>query len=172
LLESQLNTDRSGCLTDRPAKKAKEGLEGLEGIWKLSWDEPVHMLDLCKIMDLDKSEIDQREKHLRLEIKFEASMFSVRSEIFGLYDVDVPLNGDSTKVPRIDRHNGIMLAHIEIKRMGLRMIYTWNHPSAGTRRDNYEVSADGEHLVLNAYVMLRDGHYCKVKWQFKRSKNL
>lgn len=55
-------------LKEPPAKKAKQGLEGLQGMWKLSWDEPVRMLDLCKLMDFDQNEIDQREKHIELEV--------------------------------------------------------------------------------------------------------
>lgn len=155
---------------DPPAKQAKEGLASLEGIWKLRWDEPVHMLDLCKSMDLEKSEIDRREEHLRLEISFDGPMLCVRSEIFGLYNVDIPLSGETRKVPRIDRHDGVMSAHIENKRKGLRMIYTWDHPAAGTRRDNYEISENGKNLVLNAYVTLRGGHYCKIKWRFEKSQ--
>lgn len=50
-------------------------------------------------------------------------LFCVRSEIFGLYNVEVPLNGETSKLPRIDQHDGVMSAHIEVKRMGLRMMY-------------------------------------------------
>lgn len=49
-------------------------------------------------------------------------LFCVKSEIFGLYKVEVPLNGELTRIPRVDHHSGVMSAHIEIKRMGLRMM--------------------------------------------------
>ena len=48
--------------------KSKSGLEGLEAVWKLRYDEPVHLMDLGKLMDFDKEEIDRREQHILLEV--------------------------------------------------------------------------------------------------------
>ena len=48
--------------------KSKSGLEGLEAVWKLRYDEPVHLMNLCQLMDLDKEEIDRREQHILLEV--------------------------------------------------------------------------------------------------------
>lgn len=48
--------------------KAKEGLEGLQGIWKLKWDEPVHLMDLCKLMECDVAEMQRRDEHTLLEV--------------------------------------------------------------------------------------------------------
>lgn len=47
---------------------AKSGLDGLQGSWKLKWDEPVHLLDLCKLMELDKNDIDTRDNEVMLEV--------------------------------------------------------------------------------------------------------
>ena len=49
-------------------------------------------------------------------------LFCVKSEIFGLYNVEVPVNGEMSKIPRVDRYDGVMSAHIETNRRGLRMM--------------------------------------------------
>eukprot|EP00210_Caulerpa_lentillifera_P006020 g5754.t1 len=146
-----------------------DALQKFEGVWKFKKHSKSDVSHIHRIIDLDKSQIKRNlEKNSNFEIKVNKDVLSMRTEIVGLCHIDVPLSGALATADRFDLHEGSMEVHVEARRAGFRLIYTWEHPLAGTRRDTFEISACGNEMSIVGYITRRNGTNCKAKWAFVR----
>eukprot|EP00210_Caulerpa_lentillifera_P007358 g7033.t1 len=144
--------------------KCVDVLRKFDGVWEFKKHPKSDITHLHRIINLEKSQIKKNlEQNSSFEIRVNKEAFSMRTEIVGLCNVDLPLSGATVAATRFDQYEGAMEVHAEETRVGLRMIYTWAHPLAGTRRDAFEVSSCGTELVVVGYITRRDGTNCKAK---------
>ncbi|GMH44486.1 hypothetical protein BSKO_12438 [Bryopsis sp. KO-2023] len=139
----------------------------LSGKWVVSWDRTRELKSLCRVLDISKAVMkSSMEKYLKVELG--SRHFRTKTRILGLLSAKLPLSGETVEIPRWDDTAGSIQIHSETKYNAMLSISTWEHPLAGTRRENYEVSPCGRELIVTTYITRRDGEFCRVRWIFLR----
>ncbi|GMH39732.1 hypothetical protein BSKO_07630 [Bryopsis sp. KO-2023] len=110
----------------------------------------------------------KHSNHLKIEVHEEC--IAVTGQILGGFDRTEILSRSAKgrKAPRCDGRPGNMKVWIENIPNGFRERNSWEDPQAGAKMDEYELSSDGQTLVLTTHITFKLGRNCRLRTTFRR----
>lgn len=142
----------------------------LGGIWTKDFDtsdKPEVVCDPAVLEWLFKRS-GKHSKHLKIEVHEEC--IAVTGQVLGGFDRTEILSRSAKgrRAPRCDGRPGSMKVWIENIPNGFRERNSWDEPQPGAKMDEYEISDDGQTLVLTTHVTFKMGRNCRLRSRFRR----